>query len=101
MLRIKPDQHGSTFGGNPLGSAIAMCALRILQKENLAANAENMGIKLRTGLKNLPEEMVSVVRGKGLLNAIVVKRGWYICPSYLTLKLFIIQNMMHGKFALI
>lgn len=75
MLTIKPGQHGSTYGGNPLGCKVAMAALNVLVKENLADNAERLGRKLRSELAELPTEMVSVVRGKGLLNAIVVNKS--------------------------
>lgn len=72
MLCIKPGEHGSTYGGNPLGSKVAMAALQVLVDENLAQNAENMGNILRKELSKLPKDVVSVVRGKGLLNAIVI-----------------------------
>lgn len=75
MLTIKPGEHGSTYGGNPLGCKVAMAALNVLVKENLADNAERLGQKLRRELAELPKEMVSVVRGKGLLNAIVVNKS--------------------------
>lgn len=74
MLTIKPGEHGSTYGGNPLGCRVAMAALKVLQDENLAANAERMGEKLRTELRKLPMEVVNTVRGKGLLNAIVIDK---------------------------
>jgi len=72
MLCIKPGEHGSTYGGNPLGCRVAIAALEVLQEENLAANAFKMGQLLRTELSKLPKDIVSVVRGKGLLNAIVI-----------------------------
>lgn len=75
MLTIKPGEHGSTYGGNPLGCKVAMAALDVLVKENLADNAEKMGQKLRKELSELPKDIVSIVRGKGLLNAIVVNKS--------------------------
>lgn len=75
MLTIKPGEHGSTYGGNPLGSRVAIAALKVLLDENLADNAERMGKKLRTELGKLPKNMVPIVRGKGLLNAIVVDKS--------------------------
>ena len=84
MLCIKPGEHGSTFGGNPLACKVAIKALEILKDENLAENAERMGEKLREGLKSIRSSMVSTVRGKGLLNAIVItptagKEAWDVC----------------------
>lgn len=75
MMTIKPGEHGSTYGGNPLGCKVAMAALDVLINERLADNAERMGQKLRNELSQLPKDIVSVVRGKGLLNAIVVNKS--------------------------
>ena len=75
MLCIKPGEHGSTYGGNPLGSKVAIAALEILEEEKLAQNAETLGAILRSELSQLPEDMISCVRGKGLLNAIVINKG--------------------------
>jgi len=75
MLCIKPGEHGSTYGGNPLGCRVAMAALEVLQEEKLAENAFKMGELLRGELSKLPKEVVSVVRGKGLLNAIVINQS--------------------------
>lgn len=72
MLCIKPGEHGSTYGGNPLGCRVAIAALEVLQEEKLAENAFKMGQLLRTELSKLPKDVVTVVRGKGLLNAIVI-----------------------------
>lgn len=74
MMTIKPGEHGSTYGGNPLGCKVALAALNVLIKENLADNAERMGQKLRKELNQLPKDIVSIVRGKGLLNAIVINK---------------------------
>ncbi|TDG45267.1 hypothetical protein AWZ03_008329 [Drosophila navojoa] len=82
MLCIKPGEHGSTYGGNPLGCRVAIAALEVLQEERLAENAFKMGQLLRKELSKLPKEVVSVVRGKGLLNAIVINSkydAWDVC----------------------
>jgi len=84
MLTLKPGEHGSTYGGNPLASRIAITALKILQEEDLANNAQSMGELLREELTGLHSEHISVVRGKGLLNAIVIKHpdndaAWKLC----------------------
>ncbi|KAH8242147.1 hypothetical protein KR026_006423 [Drosophila bipectinata] len=82
MLCIKPGEHGSTYGGNPLGCRVAMAALEVLQEEKLAENAFKMGELLRSELSTLPKDVVSVVRGKGLLNAIVINEkydAWKVC----------------------
>lgn len=72
MLCIKPGEHGSTYGGNPLGCRIALEAMRVLEEEKLAENAFKLGKILRTELSKLPNNVVTIVRGKGLLNAIVI-----------------------------
>lgn len=77
MLTIKPGEHGSTYGGNPLGSKVAIAALEVLLNDNLAENAERMGAKLRNELEKLPKDVVQIVRGKGLLNAIVIDKSMY------------------------
>jgi ornithine--oxo-acid transaminase len=84
MMTIKPGEHGSTYGGNPLACAVAMTALQVLKDENLAANAEFMGNLLRSELEKLNSRYISIVRGKGLLNAIVIKHtnpeaAWELC----------------------
>jgi ornithine--oxo-acid transaminase len=84
MLTLKPGEHGSTYGGNPLASRVAITALKVLQEENLAENAEVMGQLLRNQLRTLHSEHISVVRGKGLLNAIVINHAdndaaWKLC----------------------
>jgi ornithine--oxo-acid transaminase len=73
MLTIQPGEHGSTYGGNPVGSAVAMAALRVLRDENLAENAAAMGALLRERLGAIQSDAISCVRGRGLLNAIVVE----------------------------
>jgi acetylornithine/succinyldiaminopimelate/putrescine aminotransferase len=75
MLCIKPGEHGSTYGGNPLGSKVAIAAVEVLEEEKLAQNAENLGVILRSELSQLPKDVISSVRGKGLLNAITINKG--------------------------
>lgn len=84
MLCIKPGEHGSTFGGNPLAARIAMAALNVVKDENLAENAEKMGKIFRDRMKAIKSDMVELVRGKGLLNAVVIKpkngkEAWDVC----------------------
>jgi len=90
MNVIKPGQHGSTFGGNPVAAAVAIAALEVVKDEKLAENAERLGIILRKGLNEIAErnDLITLVRGKGLLNAIVVNCGedsdlaWEICLKF-------------------
>lgn len=84
MLTIAPGEHGSTYGGNPLACAVAMAALDVLRNENLAANAETQGEYFRAQLRQLQSPHIRLVRGKGLLNAIVVQHpdkeaAWKLC----------------------
>lgn len=84
MLCIKPGEHGSTFGGNPLAAAIAVAALRVVDEENLAERAEYLGKIFRDGVSEIKSDMIELVRGKGLLNAIIVrpkngKEAWDVC----------------------
>merc|ERR1712110_822415 len=82
MLCIKPGEHGSTFGGNPLACKVAKAALEVLVDENLSENAEKMGQIVRKELRTLDTEVVKLVRGKGLLNAIVIAEkydAWEVC----------------------
>lgn len=72
MLTIKPGQHGSTFGGNPIAARVAVAALQVIQEEKLAERAEKLGIIFREAMRNIPSKMVGLVRGKGLLNAVVI-----------------------------
>ena len=84
MLTIKPGEHGSTYGGNPLACKIAMVALQVLKDEKLSENAETMGKLLREELAKLNSPFITSIRGKGLLNAIVIKHpnkeaAWELC----------------------
>jgi ornithine--oxo-acid transaminase len=86
MLTVEPGTHGSTYGGNPLGCAVSIRALEIMEEEGLTERAEKLGEVLRKGLRDLESPMITLVRGKGLLNAIVIdetKTGghsaWDLC----------------------
>ena len=87
MSVIKPGQHGSTFGGNPLGVKVAMAALEVVRDEKLAENAEKLGVIFRARMQRMVEKstLVALVRGKGLLNAVVINdheessTAWDIC----------------------
>jgi len=90
MNVIKPGQHGSTFGGNPVAAAVAIAALEVVKEEKLAENAERLGVILRDGLNAIASRnpLISLVRGKGLLNAIVIDcdeesdLAWEICLKF-------------------
>lgn len=84
MLVLKPGEHGSTYGGNPLACSVAIEALKILKEENMAENAGQMGILLREELGKLNSPYIKTIRGKGLLNAIVIEHtnpeaAWDLC----------------------
>ncbi len=84
MLCIKPGEHGSTYGGNPVAAKVAIAALDVIREENLAENAERMGKIFRKRLKAIDSELIEIVRGKGLLNAVVIKSvngisAWDVC----------------------
>jgi len=84
MLTIKPGEHGSTYGGNPLSCKVAIAALQVLKDEDLAANAMQMGNHFRTLLNKLSSPYVKEIRGKGLLNAILISHSnkeaaWDLC----------------------
>jgi len=86
MLTIKPGEHGSTYGGNPLACKVAKVALDVLKHERMAENAEEQGAYLRQQLSALNHPNISIVRGKGLLNAIVIEHtnkdaAWDLCLS--------------------
>lgn len=90
MLTIKPGQHGSTFGGNPLAGKVGIAALQVLKEEKLAENAAAMGDYFRNEMQKIVDELeiVTLVRGKGLLNAIVIKptksgkTAWDVCVEF-------------------
>ncbi|RMD70667.1 MAG: ornithine--oxo-acid transaminase, partial [Bacteroidetes bacterium] len=87
MLTIRPGEHGSTFGGNPLACAVAMAALEVVKDEKLADNAERLGRKFRQRMQALVDatDLLTLVRGKGLLNAVVINdtpdsdTAWNLC----------------------
>ncbi|KAB8275666.1 pyridoxal phosphate-dependent transferase [Aspergillus minisclerotigenes] len=86
MLTIEPGTHGSTYGGNPLGCAVAIRALEVVQEEQMVERAEKLGHVFRDGLKAINSPMIQTVRGKGLLNAIVIDESktnghsaWDLC----------------------
>lgn len=82
MLNVKPGQHGSTFGGNPLAAKVGLAALKVIEEEKLAENAHKMGEIFRREMGRLPNDLVITVRGKGLLNAIVINsqlKAWEVC----------------------
>jgi ornithine--oxo-acid transaminase len=84
MMNIKPGEHGSTYGGNPLACAVAIASLQVLQDENMANNAEEMGQLLRNELAKLNSKFIKTIRGKGLLNAIIIdhqnpEASWDLC----------------------
>jgi len=84
MMTIKPGEHGSTFGGNPLAGKVAMAALEVVREEKLAERAETLGRIFRDEMRAVKSDMIELVRGKGLLNAIVIrpkngKEAWDVC----------------------
>jgi ornithine--oxo-acid transaminase len=84
MLCIQPGEHGSTFGGNPLACKVAQAALEVVLDENLAENAHRLGEIFRREMRSIDTDMITLVRGKGLLNAIVIKpkngkEAWDVC----------------------
>ena len=84
MLQIKPGEHGSTYGGNPLACAVAMKALEVIKSEKMVENSFKMGEILRAELANLNSPFIASIRGRGLLNAIVIKHenpeaAWDLC----------------------
>jgi ornithine--oxo-acid transaminase len=84
MLTIKPGEHGSTFGGFCLAGKVAMAALQVVKDENLEQKAEELGKVFREEMSKVKSDMIELVRGKGLLNAIVIKpkngkEAWDVC----------------------
>ncbi|MCK5822239.1 MAG: ornithine--oxo-acid transaminase [Bacteroidales bacterium] len=86
MLCIKPGEHGSTFGGNPVAAKVAIAALEVVRKEKLAENAERLGKLFRDELHKIKSGRIELIRGKGLLNAIIIKpkgnqTAWDVCVA--------------------
>ncbi len=84
MLCIRPGEHGSTYGGNPLAARVATAALKVIEDENLCEKSERLGKIFREEMGKIDHEMMSLVRGKGMLNAIVIKpkdgfEAWDVC----------------------
>eukprot|EP01135_Chromosphaera_perkinsii_P004968 Nk52_evm12s307 gene=Nk52_evmTU12s307 len=87
MLSIQPGEHGSTYGGNPLACKVAMAALQVLKDEKLAENAFEMGTIFRERLSAMKYDWVECVRGKGLLNAVVIKADYKVSAMDICMKL--------------
>jgi len=86
MLCIRPGEHGSTYGGNPIAAKVAIAALEVIKEENLAEKSAVLGEKFRAALKQIKSPMIELVRGKGLLNAVVIKphngkTAWDVCVA--------------------
>jgi ornithine--oxo-acid transaminase len=86
MLCIQPGQHGSTFGGNPIAGKVAIAALEVIKEEKLEENAERLGKIFRDEFRAIKSDMIELVRGKGLLNAVVIrnqpgKTAWDVCVA--------------------
>lgn len=84
MMTIKPGEHGSTYGGNPIAGKVAMAAMNVIVDENLAENSEKMGQIFRREMRAIKSELITIVRGKGLLNAVAIKpingkTAWDVC----------------------
>lgn len=86
MLTIEPGTHGSTYGGNPLGCAVALAALEVVRDEGLTERAQVLGERFRAGLASLQHPAIATIRGKGLLNAVVIDEArthghsaWNLC----------------------
>lgn len=90
MLLLKPGEHGSTFGGNPLAAAVVVAALEVVKDEKLAANAERLGVIFRERMNAIKRksDIITLVRGKGLLNAILIndspesETAWNLCLKF-------------------
>ena len=84
MLNIKPGEHGSTFGGNPIAARVSIAALEVIKEENLMEKAEYLGKIFREEISKVKSSMIEKVRGKGLLNAVIIKpkdgkEAWDVC----------------------
>ena len=100
MLTIKPGEHGSTFGGNPVAGRVAIAALEVVKEEKLAEKAEYLGKIFREELGSVKSEMIELVRGKGLLNAVVIRpkngfEAWDVCVKMKELGL--LAKPTHGN----
>jgi ornithine--oxo-acid transaminase len=103
MLLLKPGEHGSTFGGNPLASAVCMEALQVVKDERLAENADKLGVIFRNRMQALIKKtrLIKLVRGKGLLNALVIndtpesKTAWNLCLAFA--KYGLLAKPTHGN----
>lgn len=88
MLCIQPGEHGSTYGGNPLAAKVAIAALEVLVNEKLATNADRTGAIFRTRLRSMRHPLIKTIRGKGLLNAIIINdspesdTAWKLCMHF-------------------
>ena len=99
MLTIKPGEHGSTFGGNPIAARVAVAALEVVRDEKLAEKAEKLGKIFRDEMRAIDSKMITLVRGKGLLNAIVIqpkngKTAWDVCVKMA--ELGVLAKPTHG-----
>jgi ornithine--oxo-acid transaminase len=86
MMCIKPGEHGSTFGGNPIAGKVAIAALEVVKEERLAEKSERLGKIFREEFQSIKSDMIELVRGKGLLNAVVIrpkggKTAWDVCVA--------------------
>jgi len=84
MLTIKPGEHGSTYGGNPIAAKVAMTAMDVIQEEKLIENSERLGEIFRSEIRAIDSQLIEIVRGKGLLNAVAIKptngkSAWDVC----------------------
>lgn len=101
MLTLKPGQHGSTFGGNPLACAVAMAALTVIKNERLSENADAMGRIFRSRMEAISSPLIKTVRGKGLLNAVVIhpfgegKTAWDVCLALRDAGVLVKQTHQH------
>ena len=99
MMVIKPGEHGSTFGGNPVACKVAIAALEVVKDEKLAEKAEKLGKLFRDELAKIDSDMIELIRGKGLLNAIVIKpkdgkEAWDVCVKMA--ELGVLAKPTHG-----
>lgn len=100
MLNIKPGEHGSTYGGNPLAAAVAMEAVTVLEEEGMVENAKKLGKVFQEGLKSIDSPYIKSVRGKGMFQAMVVdtkegKTAWDLCLHLIDLGILAKQTHTH------